>query len=169
MGQHPLKPFEQRLERPRRTDEECLRAGSQSVRLEFRFGAAGGGQSLRCRDWHGNRSVQSSVLRRRIRSSASNPRSVCVSRAGIIPIAHSQDTAGPMARTVTDAAILLGALVGNGCARFCNHGPRPKVFDQLHAVPRQEWSARRASGHRAKVFWLQRSRRQVDERFRLAR
>lgn len=32
------------------------------------------------------------------------------SRDGIIPIAHSQDTAGPMARTVTDAAILLGAL-----------------------------------------------------------
>ena len=35
-----------------------------------------------------------------------------VSRAGIIPIAHSQDTAGPMARTVTDAAILLGCLAG---------------------------------------------------------
>lgn len=35
-----------------------------------------------------------------------------VSRAGIIPIAHSQDTAGPMARTVADAAILLGALTG---------------------------------------------------------
>ena len=35
-----------------------------------------------------------------------------VSRAGIVPIAHSQDTAGPMARTVTDAAILLGALAG---------------------------------------------------------
>src|SRR5690242_19621386 len=35
-----------------------------------------------------------------------------VSRAGIIPISHSQDTAGPMARTVTDAAIILGALVG---------------------------------------------------------
>ncbi len=34
------------------------------------------------------------------------------SRSGIIPIAHSQDTAGPMARTVTDAAILLGALTG---------------------------------------------------------
>ena len=33
-----------------------------------------------------------------------------VSRAGIIPIAHSQDTAGPMARTVADAAILLDAL-----------------------------------------------------------
>lgn len=35
-----------------------------------------------------------------------------VSRAGIIPIAHSQDTAGPMARTVRDAALILGALAG---------------------------------------------------------
>ena len=35
-----------------------------------------------------------------------------ISRSGIIPIAHSQDTAGPMARTVTDAAILLEALAG---------------------------------------------------------
>jgi amidase len=35
-----------------------------------------------------------------------------VSRSGIVPIAASQDTAGPFARTVTDAAILLGALTG---------------------------------------------------------
>lgn len=35
-----------------------------------------------------------------------------LSRSGIIPIAHSQDTAGPMARTVRDAAILLGAMTG---------------------------------------------------------
>jgi len=35
-----------------------------------------------------------------------------VSRSGIIPISHSQDTAGPMARTVRDAAILLGAIAG---------------------------------------------------------
>jgi amidase len=35
-----------------------------------------------------------------------------LSRSGIIPIAHSQDTPGPMARTVTDAAILLGAMLG---------------------------------------------------------
>ncbi len=34
-----------------------------------------------------------------------------VSRDGIIPIAHSQDTAGPMARSVTDAVILLSAMV----------------------------------------------------------
>ncbi len=36
-----------------------------------------------------------------------------ISRAGIVPIAHSQDTAGPMARTVRDAVILLGALAGS--------------------------------------------------------
>jgi amidase len=36
-----------------------------------------------------------------------------VSRSGIIPISHNQDTAGPLARDVTDAAILLGALAGS--------------------------------------------------------
>jgi amidase len=35
-----------------------------------------------------------------------------VSRAGIIPISHTQDTAGPMARTVADATVLLTALAG---------------------------------------------------------
>jgi amidase len=35
-----------------------------------------------------------------------------VSRSGIIPIAHSQDTAGPMTRTVRDAALILNALTG---------------------------------------------------------
>jgi len=35
-----------------------------------------------------------------------------VSRSGIIPISHSQDTAGPMARTVREAAILLGGMTG---------------------------------------------------------
>ena len=35
-----------------------------------------------------------------------------VSRSGVVPISHSQDTAGPMARSVTDAALLLNALAG---------------------------------------------------------
>ncbi|SDO02140.1 amidase [Paenibacillus sp. yr247] len=35
-----------------------------------------------------------------------------LSRSGIIPISHSQDTPGPMTRTVTDAAVLLGILTG---------------------------------------------------------
>lgn len=48
-----------------------------------------------------------------------------VSRSGIIPISHSQDTAGPMTRTVTDAAIVLGALVGidpNDSATIASQG-----------------------------------------------
>ena len=36
-----------------------------------------------------------------------------VSRAGVVPIAHSQDTAGPMTRTVADAAVLLTAMAGS--------------------------------------------------------
>ncbi|GAB3466794.1 amidase [Massilia terrae] len=36
-----------------------------------------------------------------------------VSRSGIIPIAHSQDTAGPMTRSVADAALLLAAIAGS--------------------------------------------------------
>lgn len=35
-----------------------------------------------------------------------------ISRSGVIPIAHSQDTAGPIGRTVEDVAVLLGALAG---------------------------------------------------------
>ncbi|HEU4355129.1 MAG TPA: amidase family protein, partial [Actinomycetota bacterium] len=37
-----------------------------------------------------------------------------ISRAGIVPIAHSQDTAGPLARTVADAALLLDVLAASG-------------------------------------------------------
>jgi amidase len=39
-----------------------------------------------------------------------------VSRRGIVPIAHSQDTAGPMTRSVADAAILLDAIAGSDSA-----------------------------------------------------
>jgi amidase len=35
-----------------------------------------------------------------------------ISRSGVIPISHTQDTAGPMCRTVRDAALLLGAMTG---------------------------------------------------------
>ena len=39
-----------------------------------------------------------------------------ISRSGIIPISHSQDSAGPMCRTVRDAAIVLGVLAGTDAA-----------------------------------------------------
>jgi amidase len=48
-----------------------------------------------------------------------------LSRAGIVPISHTQDTPGPMCRTVRDAAILLGAMVGvdaRDAATAASHG-----------------------------------------------
>lgn len=55
-----------------------------------------------------------------------------ISRAGIIPISHTQDTAGPMARTVTDAAILLGALAGVD--------PRDEATDASHDKAQNDYT-----------------------------
>ena len=49
-----------------------------------------------------------------------------LSRSGIIPTAHSQDTPGPMARTVTDAAILLGAMTGVDAADSATRSSRKR-------------------------------------------
>ncbi len=49
-----------------------------------------------------------------------------IGRSGIIPIAHSQDTAGPMARTVADAAVLLGGLTGLDPRDEATQGSRGK-------------------------------------------
>jgi len=51
-----------------------------------------------------------------------------LSRQGIIPIAHDQDTAGPMARTVADAATLLGVLAGVDPADSATEASRGKAF-----------------------------------------
>lgn len=50
-----------------------------------------------------------------------------VSRGGIIPIAHSQDTAGPMARCVADAAILLSVLAHEDNADSVTVGPQREL------------------------------------------
>ncbi len=51
------------------------------------------------------------------------------SRRGIIPIAHSQDTAGPMARTVKDAAVLLGALAAFDPTDAETHLEKGEIFN----------------------------------------
>ena len=45
-----------------------------------------------------------------------------ISRTGVIPISHTQDSAGPMARTVADAALLLGAMAGEDTADAATKG-----------------------------------------------
>jgi len=52
-----------------------------------------------------------------------------VSRAGIIPISHTQDTAGPMCRTVADAAILLSAMAGVDPADAATEASRGKAAE----------------------------------------
>src|SRR5437879_7875037 len=61
-----------------------------------------------------------------------------VSRSGIVPIAHSQDTAGPMARTVSDAAILLGALAGADARDAATAAAPPSVPDYTRFLDRSE-------------------------------
>lgn len=56
------------------------------------------------------------------------------SRSGIVPNSHTQDTAGPMARTVSDAAILLGAVTGvdSGDEKtLANKGNSPTDYTQF--------------------------------------
>jgi Asp-tRNA(Asn)/Glu-tRNA(Gln) amidotransferase A subunit family amidase len=69
-----------------------------------------------------------------------------VSRTGIIPIAHSQDIAGAMARTVADAALLLGVLAGAD--------PRDPSTAKIRVLGRQAGARRtrpRREGHRQRV------------------
>ena len=61
-----------------------------------------------------------------------------VSRAGIIPIAHSQDTAGPMTRTVSDAAIILGAITGIDPRDAATNASRGKSFDEYRQFGRKD-------------------------------
>ncbi len=79
-----------------------------------------------------------------------------VSRAGIIPISHSQDTAGPMTRTVTDCAILLSAIAGAEARDDATR--RAQVTDYLAALrpgalrgARLGVARKRYTGYSAKV------------------
>ena len=106
VGQLPLDPFDQRVEQPRRPDAQPVRARSQPVRLQLRLGVAVAANL--CAAAVGTETDGSIVCPAHTNGIVGiKPTVGLVSRAGIIPIAHSQDTAGPMARTVADAAILL--------------------------------------------------------------
>jgi amidase len=76
-----------------------------------------------------------------------------VSRAGIIPIAHSQDTAGPMARSVADAAVLLAGMVGADPADAAT-ARAPKGADYLAALVAGGLKGARIGVARKKFFGM---------------
>jgi amidase len=71
-----------------------------------------------------------------------------ISRKGIIPIAHSQDTAGPMCRTVTDAAILLGALAGFDARDVATKAVEGKSTDYTKSLDANGFKGARIGVHR---------------------
>ena len=80
-----------------------------------------------------------------------------ISRYGVIPITADHDTAGPMARTVRDAAVLMGVLESAGARseRRRHQGVHAAGQPRLHRVPRRRRAQRRA--HRRAACLLHRS------------
>jgi len=75
-----------------------------------------------------------------------------VSRSGIIPIAHSQDTAGPMTRTVADAAVLLNVLAAQDPADAATASPRRRQTDYDAALDKDALRGARVGLARASFF-----------------
>ena len=82
------------------------------------------------------------------------------SRSGVIPFGHTQDTAGPMARTVTDVALVLDATVGPDAADAVTAAAAGKIADQLRVVAAARCAARRPRGRAHGV--LRRPRRRIS-------
>lgn len=91
-----------------------------------------------------------------------------VSRAGIIPIAHSQDTAGPMGRNVIDVAILLNALVAHDPSDDITDNPQARTpIDYTQSLDRESLQGKRIGvmrqffGHNANLDALMQMQLQV--------
>lgn len=74
-----------------------------------------------------------------------------VSRAGIIPISHSQDTAGPMTRTVADAAVLLSAMAGSDARDTATRPADQKKADYTRFLNRDGLKGKRIGVVRAQI------------------
>ena len=112
VGQLPVDRLVQRLERDRRPDRTCPTSS---------IGTPAGRAPARAWQRPLTSRPQRSARKRTARSSRPSgangdvgikPTLGLLSRNGIIPISANQDTAGPIARNVTDAAVLLGAMTG---------------------------------------------------------
>ena len=159
VGQHSLQPLHQRMERTRRPDPQSLRARPQSLRFQFRLRRGRFRQRSAPSPSARKLPAPSSARRTPTASLASSPPSAWSAAPSVIPISHTQDTAGPMARTVADAAALLSALAG--------YDPQDPATAPLRDKPAVDytrsldpaWPARRPHRRRTQEFRFQRRRR----------
>jgi amidase len=86
-----------------------------------------------------------------------------VSRAGIVPISHTQDTAGPMARTVEDAALLLEAMAGPDPLDPATHGAAGRAGGVVAATGARRLDGVRIGVARAKIFGASRDADRVAD------
>src|SRR5438552_10947543 len=109
MGELSLFRVDQRLVGPRRSDEQSLRAESKPLRLQLRFRRHRFSEFCCRLLWQRDRCQHRLSLKRQ-RVAAIKPTVGLVSRAGVVPISHTQDTVGPHGRTVADCAAALGVI-----------------------------------------------------------
>ena len=98
------RPHAERLQLARRAGAQPLQRGHHAERLLERLRRGRGGRPGRDHDRHARRAARSRARPTRRASSACGPTSASSARTGILPISATQDTAGPMTRTVADAA-----------------------------------------------------------------
>ena len=112
MGQHPLDPLDLRLERGRRPDAQSRGRSTATLRSSSGSGAAVAAGIVRFAI--GTETDGSVTCPAAINGIVGlKPTVGLVSRTHIVPISHSQDTAGPMAATVREAAELLTVIAGS--------------------------------------------------------
>jgi amidase len=75
-----------------------------------------------------------------------------ISRSGVIPISRTQDTAGPMTRTVADAAALLSAMVGEDPRDVATQGSAKHAGDYLKALDANALKGARIGVARKRYF-----------------
>ena len=132
VGELPLDALDVGLERPRRAVPQPLRPRPQSRPARARARAPPPRRISAPPPSAPRRTARSSRRRTTAALVGIKPTLGLVSRAGIIPISHSQDTRGPDGRTVADAAILLAAMAGVDPADAATKAPAGKARGRLH-------------------------------------
>ena len=126
MGEFSFDAVLQRLERRGRPGPQCLRSRPKPLRVERRLRRGGRGQFLRGGD--GTETNGSILSPSSINGLVGlKPTVGVVSGKGVVPISPRQDTAGPMCRTVGDAAIL-AAVIAERPLGFGAHGNDIEAF-----------------------------------------